>query len=380
MSRAAAPAPAPSSDTPPAPNTRHAAPSSALSPWSAPSSPHTPSSTDTHAARPGGPVGLAARVTAQLLAALNNGVRPWVQPWDSAAALALPLRYNGVPYKGFNIIALWAAAAEHQFTSRYWLTFKQAHALGGQVRRGERATHILFYKDLTPASSAAAPSSATSSGTAASSANTDTPARRVVLRSFAVFSANQIDGLPAHFLAPPPPPPDTGLTARLDPAFDRVPAFLTHGGARACYNPTTDTIHLPPRHSFISDAQYFSTRLHESAHWSGHPTRLARDAFVGPRTAAVYAREELVAELCAAFLGAELGLPVDHVEEHASYLDHWLKILDRDPGALLAAAAHAQRAADFLRPLLGLTPAAADTIVPDTTDTPEPLHIAARLR
>lgn len=343
MSRAAAAAPAPSSDTPPAPDTRHAAPAPA---------PHSPSSTDTDAARPGGPVGLAARVTAQLVAALNNGVRPWVQPWDSAAALALPLRHNGIPYKGFNIIALWAAAAERHFTSRYWLTFKQAHALGGQVRRGERATHILFYKDLAPPSSADTDTAA--SPAAASSANTNTPARRVVLRSFAVFSANQIDGLPAHFLAPPPPPPadDTDLAARLGPRFDRVPAVVQHGGARACYNPATDTIHLPPRHSFISTAQYFATLLHELAHWTGHPTRLARDAFLSPRSAAAYAREELVAELTSAFLGAELQLPVTHLEDHAAYLDHWLNILDRDPGALLAAAAHAQRAADFLRPFL----------------------------
>lgn len=354
MSRATAPAP--SSDTPRALGADHAAPAPA---------PHTPSSPDTHAARPGGPVALAARVTAQLIDALNNGVRPWVQPWDSAAALALPLRHNGVPYKGFNIIALWAAAAERQFTSRCWLTFKQAHALGGQVRRGERATHILFYKDLARPSSTATPSSA--AGLNIGNVTADTPARRVVLRSFAVFSAHQIDNLPPHFLTPPPPPPDTDLAARLDPRFDGVPAVVQHGGTRACYNAASDTIHLPPRAAFVSASQYFSTRLHECGHWSGHPTRLARDAFVGPRSVTAYAREELVAELCAAFLGAELGLPVTHTADHASYLDHWLKILDRDPGALLTAAAHAQRAADFLRPFLfedAVTPVAPVSITP----------------
>lgn len=336
MSRAAPSTVVPSSDTPPAPDTRHAAPSSASS------------APDTHPPR-ARPAALAARVTAQLIAALNNGVRPWVQPWDSAAALALPLRHNGIPYKGFNIIALWAAAAERQFTSRYWLTFKQAQALGGQVRRGERATHILFYKDLTRPSSG----DTAASPAAASSGDTDTPARRVVLRSFAVFSAHQIDGLPAHFLAPPPPPSadDTGLAARLDPRFDRVPAVVQHGGARACYNPVRDTIFMPPRHAFSSSEQYYSTLLHEFGHWSGHPTRLDRD--LKPVTSpAAYAREELVAELCTAFLGAELGLPVTHLEDHAAYIDHWLKILDRDPGALLTAAGHAQRAADFIRPFL----------------------------
>ncbi|UPT63442.1 MAG: zincin-like metallopeptidase domain-containing protein [Hyphomonadaceae bacterium JAD_PAG50586_4] len=143
--------------------------------------------------------------------------------------------------------------------------------------------------------------------------------------------------------------------------------------------PATDTIHLPPRPAFVSLAQYFSTRLHECAHWSGHPTRLARDAFVGPRSVTAYAREELIAELTSAFLGAELGLPVDHLEDHASYIDHWLKILDREPGALLTAAGHAQRAADFLRPFLGLTPDSAvpDTVAPDTTDTQDTLHTIA---
>lgn len=301
---------------------------------------------------------IAARVTADIIAALNHGVRPWVQPWSDAAALALPLRHNGTPYRGGNTLILWAAAAARGYTARYWLTFKQAQALGGTVRRGERATHILFYKDRAAAAASApltpAPSS-TDTGTA------DTPARRTVLRSFAVFSANQIDNLPPRFFTPPPPPADnTFLAARLDPAFNRVPAVVQQGGARACYNPVTDTIHLPPRPAFVSLAQYFATRLHELAHWTGHPTRLARDAFLnpGPRAATAYAREELVAELCAAFLGAELNLPVDHLEDHASYIDHWLKILDRDPGALLTAAAHAQRAADFLRPFLFEAPTA----------------------
>jgi len=303
---------------------------------------------------------LAARVTAQLIDALHNGVRPWVQPWNSATALGLPLRANNIPYRGFNIIALWAAAQQHGFTPRHWFSFKQAQALGAHVRRGERGTPIIFYID----------------GRAADD-DTTTPAEsspksRAILRSYIVFNRAQIDGLPDAFDAPPPSPTsrqDTPLAARLDPPFARVPVVTTHGGARACYNPQTDTINLPPRHSFISDALYFSTRLHELAHATGHPTRLARDAFVNssPRTTAAYAREELVAELTSAFLGAELNLPVDHLEEHASYLDHWLAILDRDPGALLAAAGHAQRAADFLRPFLFAANTVVETAPPSPT-------------
>ncbi|ANP48004.1 hypothetical protein ATE48_09080 [Candidatus Viadribacter manganicus] len=278
---------------------------------------------------------IAARVTANIIDALNNGVRPWVQPWDSATALGLPLRANGVAYKGINVIALWAAAQTHGYKSRHWLTFKQALALGGAVRRGERGQPIVFYSD----------------GTSAEDGEGDaTTPRRAVLRSYVVFSADQIGGLPVHFYTPTITPPADN-EAELAARFARVPALVEYGGARACYNPVTDTIHLPPRHSFVSAAQFLSTYLHELGHWTGHATRLARD--LQPRASlAAYAREELTAELCSAFLGAELGLAVDHFECHASYIDSWLKLLDRDPGALLTAAGHAQRAADYLRSFL----------------------------
>ncbi|MBL8537052.1 MAG: DUF1738 domain-containing protein [Hyphomonadaceae bacterium] len=221
---------------------------------------------------------IAARVTAHILDALNNGVRPWVQPWDSATALGLPLRANGVAYKGINVIALWAAAQTHGYTCRYWLTFKQALALGGAVRRGERGQPIIYYSDGAPAEDGE---------------RDLPPPRRAVLRSYVVFSADQIGGLPAHLYAPPVAPPadtDSDLAAR----FARVPAAIQHGGARAAYNPATDTIHLPPHHAFISSGQYHSTLLHELGHWTGHATRLDRN--LQPRASlAAYAREELVA-------------------------------------------------------------------------------------
>ncbi len=287
---------------------------------------------------------IAARVTANIIDALNKGVRPWVKPWDSAAAFGLPLRHTGVAYKGVNILALWGAAQTHNYGARHWLTFKQALALGGAVRRGERGQHVVFY----------------SGGGEGTDQHTDPPVapKRAVLRAYVVFNAEQITGLPVHFYAPllvRPIASETALAAR----FARVPVAIEHGGARACYSPARDAIAMPPRHAFVSTAQYYATLLHELAHWTGHPTRLDRDLQPHIATAA-YAREELVAELTAAFLGAELGLPVDHVECHAAYIDSWLKLLDRDPSALLTAAGHAQRAADFLRAFLfGDTPAEA---------------------
>jgi antirestriction protein ArdC len=281
-------------------------------------------------------VGISQRVTAQIIDMLRNGVRPWVQPWDSAAALRLPLRANGVAYKGINVIALWAAAQANNYRARHWLTFKQALALGGAVRRGERGQHIVFY------SAGASPEQ--------EDAEPKAPPRRAVLRSFAVFNAEQVGGLPVHFYAPPIAPMSEDETA-LAMRFARVPATLEHGGARACYNSVRDVISMPLRTAFNAAALYFATLAHECAHWTGHAARLDRD--LQPHASGLaYAREELVAELAAAFLGAELGLPVDHLEDHAAYIDSWLKLLDREPNALLSAAAKAQAAADYLRNFL----------------------------
>jgi antirestriction protein ArdC len=288
---------------------------------------------------------IAARVSAQLIDALQHGVKPWTPPWDAAAALALPLRHNGAAYRGGNILILWAAAQAQGYSPRTWLSFRQAREIGGFVRRGERATHITYYSRNQQAE----PEDPTA-GEVAPHART----QRAFVRTYAVFNAAQIEGLPAHFYATPAPPADCDETS-LKPMFCRVPAAIEHGGARACYNPATDTIHLPPRQAFISTSQYYATLLHELGHWTGHAIRLDRE-LAGPRSATAYAREELVAELCSAFLGAELGLPVDHLECHAAYLDHWLKLLDREPGALLSAAAKAQAAADYLRPFLVRVP------------------------
>lgn len=131
-----------------------------------------------------------------------------------------------------------------------------------------------------------------------------------------------------------------------------MPAIIRHGGNRACYIAAHDVICLPPRTAFADGRQYYATLLHELGHWTRHPTRLDRD-FGARRFGDVgYAREELFAKLTAAFLGAELGLPVDHIEGHAAYLDHWRTLLDHDPGVLVSAAGKAQAAANYLRQFL----------------------------
>lgn len=281
---------------------------------------------------------IATQVTARIADALRNGVRPWQQPWSNATALSLPLRANGVAYRGINILVLWAAALERGYQSRQWMSFAQARELGGAVRRGEKATRVIFYSG--------APTEPNERGDAADAE----PKRRAFLKSFAVFNTDQIENLPVQFCAGPTHVAGSD-DARLATAFARVPATVHVGGARACYNPATDAIHMPPRAAFSSTSQYYATLAHECAHWTGHTTRLQRQ-LSGPGNLVSYAAEELVAELCSAFLGAELGLPVDHLECHASYIDHWLKLLDREPNTLVTAAGKAQAAADYLRAFL----------------------------
>lgn len=276
---------------------------------------------------------ICQRITAQIVELLRRGVRPWIAPWDSGTALGLPLRSNGVAYRGINTLALWAAAQTYGYRARHWLSFKQALALGGAVRRGEHGQPIIFY----------------SSGATHEVGDAEpTPQpRRSVLRIFTVFNADQVGGLPVHFYAPPISPPsedDAALAAR----FEHIPANIERGGARACYNPARDVISMPPRHAFGSTALYYATLAHECAHWTGHPTRLDRD-LTSRVSGASYAFEELVAELAAAFLSAELGLPAGHLENHAAYIDSWLKLLVHEPNALLSAAGKAQAAADYLR-------------------------------
>lgn len=293
-------------------------------------------------------VNVAAQVTAHIVELLQNGVRPWEQPWSTNAALGLPIRANGVAYRGCNVLILWAAAHHHHYASRRWLSFKQARAMGGFVRRGETATRIVFYSDGAARGDAEEAAPGTTDGAP--------QRRRAVLRSYAVFNADQVDGLPEDFSAAPPSrsrTTDEADRARLAAHFATAPATIEHGGTRAYYAPERDVIRLPPPETFTSTQTYYATLLHELGHWTAHASRLDRDLKSQGATDA-YFRDELVAELTAAFLGAELDLSPDHLESHASYIDHYLRLLDREPGALLVATGRAQAAADFLRPHLGL--------------------------
>jgi len=189
------------------------------------------------------------------------------------------------------------------------------------------------------------------------------------LKGYTVFNVEQIEELPAHYYATAAPP-------TLEPAqrIERAERFLAqsgaavrHGGNRAYYAPGPDHIQMPPFEFFEDPASYYETRLHETVHWTRHPSRLERDFGRKRWGDEGYAMEELVAEIGSAFLSADLGLTPEVREDHTAYIASWLKVLKEDKRAIFSAAAHAQRAADFLH---GLQPA--PQAHPGPEDIPEP--------
>ncbi|WP_198534299.1 ArdC family protein [Aquidulcibacter paucihalophilus] len=296
------------------------------------------------------------RVTAQISSLLERGVRPWIKPWDDIAppdALVLPLRSCGTPYRGMNIIALWAAALESGFRSRHWFTFKQALAMKACVRKGERGSFVVYYAEVGDKSDGdGSPSRAPN---AKGAKGEETGESRRILRGYTVFNAEQIDGLPETFHAPSeiPTVPRTPFTISEDETrwaslFARIPVTLRHGGNRAFYSKAADYIQMPLREAFRDGTQYWATLAHETAHASRHETRLNRDFGQTRFGDAGYALEELVAELASAFIGAHIGLPADHLEDHAAYINEWLKALGDNPSTFLTAASKAQAAADWV--------------------------------
>ena len=295
----------------------------------------------------------AERVTAQISAMLERGVRPWIKPWDDIApsdALVMPLRSCGTAYRGMNIVALWAATLESGFKARHWFTFKQALAMNACVRKGERGSYVVYYTELN----------GKSDETPAPNPN-DTGETRRILRGYTVFNADQIDGLPDSFYAKLDAEPRIPTLiqksedeARLSTLFAKIPVTIRHGGNRAFYSKAADIIQMPPREAFRDGSQFWATLAHECAHSSRAEHRLNRDFGQTRFGDAGYALEELVAELASAFIGAHIGLPADHLEDHASYIGGWLRALGDNPSAFLTAASKAQAAADWVLGEMGV--------------------------
>ncbi len=275
------------------------------------------------------------KVTQTVVRLLERGVKPWTQPWSAGPGGGMPLRHNGQGYRGINVLILWTQGQEAGYAAPYWMTYKQAQLLGGQVRKGERSTQVVYY------------------GTAVKEADAEQveDGKKLFrfIRTFNVFNAEQIDGLPQRFYAERSASgPVAGRIPELDAFVRKTRAEVRHGGSRAFYRVSDDFIQMPEFGAFADAEQYYATLAHELTHWTRHRSRLDRDLGRKRWGDEGYAAEELVAELGAAFLGTELGLRPDHVEDHAAYIADWLKVLRDDRRFIFIAAAKAQEAADFL--------------------------------
>ena len=283
------------------------------------------------------------RITAKILADLERGVRPWTKPWSAehlGGRVVRPLRATGECYSGINVLLLWIEAVANGYASPTWMTYRQAQALGGQVRRGQTGAPVVYFGQTTKAET---------------DAGTGEEAERQIrfLKSYTVFNVGQIDGLPERFMAPAPQPREAPpeRIASADGFFAATGAELRHGGDRAAYSVVEDVIRMPPLPAFRDAESYYVTLGHEAVHWTRHPSRLDRDLGRKAWGDEGYAREELVAELGAAFLSADLGLALEPREDHAAYLASWIKVLKGDSRAIVSAAAQAERATAFLHGL-----------------------------
>ena len=280
-------------------------------------------------------------ITDRIVAAIEAGAGEFHMPWHGDAARLIPQNVaSGNNYRGINIVGLWVAQMDRGYASNVWGTYRQWQERNAQVRRGEKANLVVFYKEIRREETA-------------ESGEVEQTKALVAKASF-VFNADQVDGYTA-----PDAPVLVDKTVLLDDAdvfVQTTGAVIEHGGGRACYSTPTDTIHMPDRDRFIGSATsnpteaYYSTLLHELTHWTAPEQRLNRDLKNRFGTKA-YAMEELIAEFGSAFLCAQLGITLEPRLDHAAYLSHWLEVIKSDKKALFTAASKAGQAAEYLTQL-----------------------------
>lgn len=298
---------------------------------------------------------LYSRVTRQVTELLEKGVVPWRSPILGQQQARLPRNLNtGKGYRGVNVFTLAFTAYTMGYESAYWLTYRQAKERGGQVRKGERATPVVFWKPLEEVDE-----------------KTGEKKRAFVLRCYNAFNVEQCDGIERPDAVAYPLREHTPLEAaeRLLAGFADGPT-VEHQGSQAYYRPLTDTVRLPEPERFTSSAEYYSTWFHELAHSTGHSKRVDRklDTDPAPFGTADYSKEELVAEMTAAFLSAETGIAPVVIENQAAYIKGWLGRLKQDSRLLVFAAGAAQKAADWIK---GIRPGQAQADQQSTEDAGE---------
>lgn len=274
-------------------------------------------------------------VTDKLVVLIEAGTLPWRRDWrDAFAGAGLPFNpFTRRHYSGINVVLLWAEGMAKGYPTQRWATFRQVLEAGGHVRRGERGTRIVFYRTLD-----------------LKDETSDGETKKIpLLKSFTVFNRAQCDGL-GEAESPPGPVAPFDRDERAETFVRHVGADVRFNGGRAFYRPLGDYIEMPQAELFQTQVAYYATLIHELTHWTGHTSRLDRLKLGERYGSESYAFEELIAELGASFICAELGLNSD-LPNHASYLESWLRVLRSDKRAIFRAAAAAATAADYLRRL-----------------------------
>lgn len=275
------------------------------------------------------------RITAEIVAAIEAGAGKWHMPWHhNGTSTARPINVvSRKGYRGANVLALWAAAQAAGYPAGLWGTYAQWQTVGAQVRKGERATAIVFWKTTRARpDDDADPDEATD----------ERP--RFFARGYSVFNQAQVDGYVAPEVAGLP---ETERLAHAEAFYANLGIPTVYGGAEACYVPSKDTVFMPSFEAFDSAADHYSTLYHEGIHATGAQHRLDRD-FTLRFSHEAAAVEELVAEIGSALILADLGIAVHPRPDHAAYLASWVKVLKNDTSAIFTASSKAQAAADWM--------------------------------
>ncbi|QDC39116.1 ArdC family protein [Sphingobium fuliginis] len=276
-------------------------------------------------------------VTSRIMSELEAGRVPWVQPWGRSRSAGPGLPRNALTarnYSGVNVLILWGAVIEHGWSSQSWLTFRQALEAGGNVRKGEHGTTVVYADRFTPEAEKER------------ARTTGEDARAVpFLKRFTVFNVAQCEGLRPGLAADPAPLPEREIVPVAEAVIAASGVDFRIGGDKAYYVPAHDFVQVPPQPAFFEQINYYRTALHELTHSTGHPSRLNRNLLnrLGSKD---YAREELVAEMGSAFLCAALG--ITPTVRHSDYLASWLEILCEDNRAIFRAASAASKATEWL--------------------------------
>ena len=280
-------------------------------------------------------VDVLRRITCQIIHEIEAGACEYRMPWHRwGENPGSPINLaSGKSYRGINTLLLWAAAGQAGYSSGRWGTFRQWAACDAFVRKGEKATSILFWRRSTDNDSSGDERDERGRGS------------RILSRIYSVFNADQVEG--AERLEPTPSLSVSDRNRNAESFIRATGADIRWGGDRACYVPGVDQIWLPKFEQFRDAESYYSVAAHECVHWAGARHRLARD-LSGRFGDEAYAIEELIAELGSAFIAAHLGFGIQPRPDHAAYIASWLQVLRGHPLALLTVSSQAQEAADFL--------------------------------